>query len=54
MLRSRVCTVQLERFSSGSGYPEINKGNDLPKIKIPLPNEYRTQEQIVTKSNEIL
>ena len=37
ILRSNLLKAQFERYSSGSSYPEINKDNDLPLVRIPSP-----------------
>lgn len=49
ILRTDFVTHQFERFSTGSGYPEINKETDLPRIKIPCPETVEPQIEIVNK-----
>lgn len=51
VLRSDIATHQFRRLSSGSGYPEIGKGKDLPKIRLPRP-ELGIQEKIIKKLDE--
>lgn len=38
MLRSEIVTAQFERFCSGSGYPAINKENDVLHVLVPEVN----------------
>lgn len=50
-LRSILCTLQFERYCSGSGYPAINQETDLPKIRIPRPDtltQYRIIERLAS------
>lgn len=54
MLRSKLVTLQFERFSSGSGYPEINKEKDVPRIKVPCPDNKEAQKKIVDRINQVL
>jgi len=49
VLRTDFMKHQFERFSSGSGYPEINKEKDLPRIKVPCPKSIDTQIEIVKR-----
>jgi len=54
ILRSKITTEQFLKYSTGSGYPELSKDKDLPKIKIPIPDKVETQIEIVNKINSII
>jgi type I restriction enzyme S subunit len=54
ILRSKFVTHQFQRLSSGSGYPEINQEEDLPKVMIPKPDNLEIQQEIVDKLKVIL
>lgn len=54
VMRSKIMTYQFKRFSSGAGYPEINKENDLPRIRVPCPDDKEIQEQIVRRVNAVV
>ena len=53
VLRSSIMTPQFERYSTGSGYPEINKRIDLPTIKIPCP-ENNVMQEIIKQIDSIV
>jgi restriction endonuclease S subunit len=46
VLRTRLITHQFRRLSTGSGYPEISKSEDLLKILVPVPFSKSTQESV--------
>lgn len=48
MLRSEIVTAQFERFCSGSGYPAINKENDVLRVLVPEVN-IDEQKNILSK-----
>lgn len=48
MLRSEIVTAQFERFCSGSGYPAINKENDVLRVLVPEVNKDE-QDRILSK-----
>lgn len=54
ILRSSLISHQFERYSSGAGYPEINKEKDLPRIRIPCPNELDVQREIVGRIGRVV
>lgn len=52
ILRSELMRYQLERFASGSSYPEINKEKDLPLLKVPVPPK-PIQEALVERIERV-
>jgi len=48
ILRSEIVTAQFERFCSGSGYPAINKENDVLRVLVPEVNRDE-QNNILSK-----
>lgn len=52
ILRSELMRYQLERFASGSSYPEINKKKDLPLLKVPVPPK-PIQEALVERIERV-
>jgi restriction endonuclease S subunit len=48
ILRSEIVTAQFERFCSGSGYPAINKENDVLRVLVPEVNKDE-QDNILSK-----
>lgn len=48
ILRSEIVTAQFERFCSGSGYPAINKENDVLRVLVPEVNRDE-QDKILSK-----
>ncbi len=53
-LRSGLIAHQFERYSSGAGYPEINREKDLPRVKIPCPSDLDTQRDLVAKIGPVI
>jgi restriction endonuclease S subunit len=48
ILRSEIVTAQFERLCSGSGYPAINKENDVLRVLVPEVNKDE-QDRILSK-----
>ncbi|NLC53026.1 MAG: hypothetical protein GX770_03575, partial [Firmicutes bacterium] len=48
ILRSEIVTAQFERFCCGSGYPAINKENDVLRVLVPEVNRDE-QNNILSK-----
>jgi len=52
-MRSSFMTMQLTRFSSGSGYPAISK-KDLRRLEVAVPASLSEQRQIVREIDIVL